>query len=129
MFEYTWKYESLKTESVEQTDIAPLYAVCLKACNDLHVKGWGGEPITDDSCILVRLEADVATIATLEALEQFNFKLSPGENTQSMCYRVGTLGRFEVWRNMIADHNYILISYNGNVAKINIEGLCQSSVT
>jgi len=130
MIEYTWKYEipkEIKNAYWEQEVFRTLYTVCVKASTDLGVKGWGGLPITENSCVLVRLEADIATICALESLEQF--ELSPGENTLSMCYRVGTLGRFEVWRNLQADHNYILISYNGKVARINIEGLCQSSVT
>lgn len=131
MIEYTWKYEQPKeppkNASWEQELFGTLYTVCLKACDDLGVKGWNGLPLTKDSCTLVRLEADSATICALEALEQF--KLSPGESTFSLCYRVGTLGRFEVWRNLMAPHNYILIIYNGNVAKINIEGLCNRSVT
>jgi hypothetical protein len=126
MIEYTWKYETPTTTDAtllgkwEQELFRTLYTVCLKASNDIAFKHeW-------DGTTLIRLEADSATVCALESLEQFN--LSPGENTLSMCYRVGTLGRFEVWRNQLADHNYILITNNGKVARINIEGLCDSGV-
>lgn len=123
MIEYNWKYEipaNAVNGAWEQEVFRTLYTVCLKALNDIGFKHeW-------DGTTLIRLEADSATICALESLEQF--KLTPGENTLSMCYRVGTIGRFEVWRNLLADHNYILITNNGKVARINIEGLCNSGV-
>ncbi len=126
MIEYIWKYKTPTTTDAtllgnwEQELFRTLYTVCLKALNDIAISSeWDGNT-------LIRLEADSATVCALESLEQFN--LSPGENTLSMCYRVGTLGRFEVWRNQLADHNYILITNNGKVARIIIEGLCRVTV-
>ena len=125
MIEYTWKYqipETPKCANWEQELFRTIYTVCLKASQDLGVddNSWS-------NTMLIRLEADSATVCALESLEQFD--LSPGENTLSMCYRVGRIGRFEVWRNLQADHNYILITYNGKVARINIEGLCDSRIS
>lgn len=124
MLEYTWKYEkpqNPRNGAWEQELFRTIYTVCLKACQELRVNenSWS-------ESMLIRLEADSATVCALETMEQFN--LQPGENTLSMCYRVGKLGRFEVWRNLQADNNYILITYNGKVARINIEGLCNSPI-
>jgi hypothetical protein len=127
MIEYTWTYRTPNTTDATllnnwDTEVfRSLYTVCLKALNDMAISSeW-------DSTIPVKLEADSATVCALESLDQF--KLSPDGNP-SMCYKVGTIGPlFEVWRNQLAGNNYILlITNNGKVARINIEGLANSGV-
>jgi hypothetical protein len=118
--EYTWKYEIPQNPqhvAWEQELYGTLYTYCLKALNDIqNLKkcSWSNKD-------LIRLEADPATVCALQSLEQFILK--EWVNNLSECHRVGSLGRFEIWRNFNSTNNYILITYNGNVARINVESL------
>ena len=106
MIEYTWR--RVKDEQGREV-IRTLYTVCLKACCEL------GQIECDSR--LVRLEADSTTVCMLQSMEQFEL----GLEADFPISRMGTLGRFEVFRNMRANDNYILITYGGKTARINIE--------
>ena len=106
MIEYTWK--RTKDEQGREV-IRTLYTICLQACSEL------GQIECDNR--LVRLEADPTTSFLLQSLDRFEFCLK----TDFPISRIGTLGRFEVFRNMRATDNYILITYNGKTVRIIVE--------
>lgn len=106
MIEFTWKNTK---DELGREIIGTLYTVCLKACSEL------GQIECDNR--LVRLEADPATICMLQSMEQFEMGLL----ADFPISRVGTLGRFELFRNMRAIDNYILITYGGKTVRINVE--------
>ncbi len=112
--EYNYNFDEIDAKTDEEK-YRMLYTYCLKASIGLGV--------TDSSWLKnnlfrpIRLEADSATVAAIQSIE--SFELGLGDTR----YRVGTIGRFEVWRNLLADNNYVLITYNGKVARINVNGL------
>lgn len=117
MKEYTWNFKTSSDVSAsdlgDQQRFRELYTHCLRAFNEMV-----NEKAEWDGTTLIRLEADSSTICALQSLEQF--ELCTIVHTLTNCDKVGTLGRFEVWRNELANYNYILITNNGKAAKINI---------
>lgn len=104
--EYTWKrIKDHNGKEITKT----LYLFCLNICSELG-------KIECDSR-LVRLEADPTTTFILQSMEQFKFCL---KCDFPICH-VGTLDIFDVFSNMRATSNYILITCNGKTARINIE--------
>lgn len=108
---FTWKYlvpKKPKNARWEQELFRTIYTVCVKASNELGSK-WNGSAEKREY-----LEADSMTIACLQSMEQFEMGNGPNRS-------IGTLGRFNVFRNLEALDNYIYITgANGN-ARIELD--------
>ena len=106
---FTWTYKTPKNPRNgrwEQELFRTIYTVCVKASNEL---GYDF-----NACKKEYLEADAMTIACLQSMEQFEMGNGPNRS-------IGTLGRFNVFRNLEALDNYIYITGANGDARIELD--------
>lgn len=106
---FKWKYtrpKNPKNARWEQELFRTIYTVCMKASNEL---GYDF-----DACKKEYLEADAMTVACLQSMEQFEMGNGPNRS-------IGTLGRFNVFRNLEALDNYIYITGANGDARIELD--------
>ena len=106
-----WNYVSGLVGSAdgrwEQEKFRTLYTVCLKASNEIAQatrRGAGNFLLCSPGCV-----------AALEALEQFavsSVATNLATETSGVA-KVGTIGRFTVYRDMFATNDYIVVGYKG----------------
>jgi hypothetical protein len=91
----------------EQEKFRTLYTVCLKASNEIAVATRRGA----GNFIL----ASPTVVAAIEALEQFAISsVATNLATEvSGVAKVGTIGRFTVYRDMFATRDYAVVGYKG----------------
>jgi hypothetical protein len=91
----------------EQEKFRTLYTVCLKASNEIAQSTRRGA----GNFIL----ASPGVVAALEALEQFSVSsVATNLSTEtSGVAKVGTIGRFTVYRDMFATNDYAVVGYKG----------------
>jgi hypothetical protein len=91
----------------EQEKFRTLYTVCLKASNEIAVATRRGA----GNFIL----ASPSVVAAIEALEQFAISsVATNLATEvSGVAKVGTIGRFTVYRDMFATRDYAVVGYKG----------------
>jgi len=106
-----WNYQPGQVGSAdgrwEQEKFRTLYTVCLKASNEIAQSTRRGA----GNFIL----ASPGVIAALEALEQFSTSsVATNLATEtSGVAKVGTIGRFTVYRDMFAINDYAVVGYKG----------------
>jgi hypothetical protein len=91
----------------EQEKFRTLYTVCLKASNEIAQSTRRGA----GNFIM----ASPGVVAALEALEQFSVSsVATNLSTEtSGVAKVGTIGRFTVYRDMFANTDYAVVGYKG----------------
>ena len=128
MNKMTWKYEprvEQKTIRHKQEAIRTFYTTCLKASNELGAPGLMEATLKFDQVppdnVLV---ASPAVVAMLQSLEQFQPTALPKpEFSKSLLEHVGSIGRFSVFRNPVADRDYATVESNGGKIFIEVENL------
>lgn len=116
---YTWEYTKADGRW-EQEVFRTLYTVILKLTNDLAIEA---RPGTDPKLPKI-LTASPAVVCALESLEQF--RINEAINMDKDVHAVGHIGRLEVYRDLLAAEDYIIINAFGKQGKIKINGLANA---
>lgn len=114
---YTWEYIPVKQE-LEQEVWRTLHTVILKTTNDLAIEV--GPQKTSNSlpkCIIT----SPTTIVGLQSLD--TFRIRDVINMDNNIHLVGHLGMYEVYRDILAIDNGIIVNAYGKTGKIAVKGL------
>src|SRR6185369_7366394 len=106
----------------EQEVFRTLYTVILKLTNDLAIEaGSGTDPKLPKS-----LTASPAVVCALESLEQF--RINEVINMDKDVHAVGHMGKLEVYRDLLATEDYVIINAFGKQGKIKVNGLANAGI-